>query len=406
MAISEMNVVSTLLINLWRGCMIAVALLLCGCGSGSGITPKEITEETGYEGIARVQPYLAAERMFAKLGWESEAVHTTQDLPYGGTLVLAGETSIGQTISMRAIEWVEKKSGHLILILRGTEAWRDDWDKNLGEIFASYDDLIYHPVFRKLGIKPAPKSNNLISNTERMNAEIIDDTFEYDQRFELALDATKTSSKPDVLVGKKEEAKILSVPVSTGRITVVCDGSPFRNRYIDENDHAELLVALAQLEHGAYGLDSWNRSIRFLLSGNESFFTLLWQHYWMALVALALLIIAWLWRNILRFGPLQKSSTNEVRQFSEHLKMTGKFLWRQRLSADLLLPMRRAILNKLQRHQGMDLQDDDARIMERLANLSQLPYERVANAWQSNRAADGKTLQTIIHDLQIIEKSL
>lgn len=401
-----MNTAPKLLLNLWRGCLTAALLVLCGCGSGSGITPKTITEETGYEGIARVQPYLAAERMFTKLGWETESVHTTQDLPDGGTMILAGESSMGQTISMRAIEWVEKKSGHLILILRGTEAWRDDWAKNLGEIFASYEDLVYHPVFRKLGIKPAAKAKSLGSSVERKEADILDDTFTYDERFELALDIRKISLKPDVIVGTKEEAKIFSVAVSTGRITVVCDGSPFRNRYIDENDHAAMLVALAELDHGAYGLDSWNKSIRFLLSGNESFFTLLWQHYWMALVALGVLIIAWLWRNILRFGPLQKFSTNEVRQFSEHLKMTGKFLWRQRLSADLLLPMRRAILTKLQRHQGMDSQDDDARIMERLAVLSQLPHERVANAWQSNRAADGKSLQTIIHDLQIIEKSL
>lgn len=384
---------------------LAAVFFIAGCDQG---TPRTVTEDIGYKGIARSQPYLAAQRMFEKLGWEVKNVHSLHDLPSEGTLILAGTEGTAHATAMRAVEWVEKSGGHLILMLRRTESWRDDWDSYVGDLFTSTKELEVHPVLKKLKATVATNSGSGFSSEgKKHEVKICGKELTFETRSHLTLEAAEHMQPPDILADTISATPLLSVRTGfRGRITVICDGSPFRNRYLDRHDHATILHALVSLNerHSEFSFEP--RQLHFLLSANDTFFTILWEKYWMALIALGILIIAWLWKNFPRFGPLQAADDPGVRQFSEHLKMTGNFLWHHHQSANLFPPMRRSILRKLQLRSGSVPHDDDAYLIERLAAMSKLPSERVASAWQAVHVGDGKQFLTIIQDLQTIEHSL
>lgn len=406
LAIQKMNLLLQLMI---RCAPFAAAIFLAGCDRG---TPRKVTTDTGYKGTARSQPYLAAQRMFEKLDWEVKIIHSIHDLPRRGTLILTGTEGSAHATAMRTVEWAEKSGGHLILMLRRTESWRDDWDSYIGDLFTSKEELNLHPVLKKLKATVADSSGDFLSTGDKQEVKIRGKKLSMEFRSNLTLDAREITPEPEVLVGKISATPLFSVRAGyRGRITVVCDGSPFRNRYLDQQDHATILNDLVNLTRRNSDLNYSNydfapRQLHFLMSANDSFMSILWEKYWMALIALGILIIAWLWKNFPRFGPLQAADDPGVRQFSEHLKMTGNFLWHHHQSANLFPPMRRSILRKLQLRSGSIPPDDDADVIERLAAMSRLPSERVASAWQAVHVADGKHFLTIIQDLQTIEHSL
>lgn len=380
---------------------LVLCLGLAGC-MPTGTTHK-VTREVGYKGIARTEPYLAAQRMLNELEWEAKTIHSISELPHGGTLVLGGDGSMSQTVGVQALDWVKRNDGHLILILRGTEPWRDDWSTNFGDVFSNAKEYQVHPILQKLGIKVTQNRSTVLSKSgEDFSVKIRKQNFDCASRYFVEMDASSQNGRLTVVEGKPEESQLVSLPWQGGRITILGDGSLFRNRFIDEKDHAKLLVALLDL-----GLEtSYQREICFLFSGNETFFGLLWKKYWMALIALGFLIAFWMWKNLPRFGPLIAESSTGIRQFSGHLKMTGTYLWRRRQSADLLLPLRRAIEHKLALRHPASIEHDEGRLMERLAASSGLPYERVARAWSAGFVKDGHSMLNIIRDLQIIEQSL
>ncbi|MEZ5302320.1 MAG: hypothetical protein R3F11_17050 [Verrucomicrobiales bacterium] len=71
--------------------------------------------------------------------------------------------------------------------------------------------------------------------------------------------------------------------------------------------------------------------IYFVRGARISFFGLLWEHGWMALVALAAAIAIWLWKGLPRFILDHPAARPAPRDFAGHVRMTGKFLWRRRL---------------------------------------------------------------------------
>lgn len=379
--------------------VLATGLLAVSC------TPRASHKEsrdTGYEGIARTQPFLAAERLLASLGWEVRRDHAIKDLGYGGTLILNGDGSSNQITSQRALEWAENQHGHLILLLSGSESWRNDWEPNFQQFLVNSEELNVHPVLKKLHLTVSSKGVFSMGSPATIDVEIDGESYEMKSAPPLTLHASSMPGKADVLVGTKDEASLVSMPLkSGGRITVVCDGVPFRNRQLDTADHAQILVALVSL-----GSEWQQRSVAFLLHSSISFYGLLWDQFWMPIIALAVLLLAWLWKNFPRFGPLLAANGNADRQFSDHLRMTGNFLWSRRRSSDLLQATRQAILRRLQvRHHGMSGAPED-RLMEHFSGLTQIPYDRVARAWQASESNDSGHFLAILRDLQSIHQAL
>ncbi len=383
-----------------RGAPLLASLLVSSCKPRPS---HQESREVGFQGIARTQPFLAAERLLESLGADTRKLASLNELPYGGTLIINADSTSNQATGQRALEWVENEGGHLILFLSGSESWRDDWEMNLNDIFSNAQEIEVHPALKKYGLG-VTKQGFLFKTaaTNNVSVAIDGETYEMASPGNLSIRATTVTGQPDVLAGTRDASPLLSLPLrSGGRLTVISDAIPFRNRYLKDADHAKILVALIGL-----GTERQQHAVRFMLNNHVSFYGMLWEKFWMPLIALGVLILAWLWKNFPRFGPLLANHANTERQFADHLRMTGNFLWGRKRSADLLQAMRHAIQRKLQaRHQGISDGPED-RLLEHIANLTQLPYERVAAAWNVPATQDSRYFLTLLRDLQTIHQSL
>jgi hypothetical protein len=180
-------------------------------------------------------------------------------------------------------------------------------------------------------------------------------------------------------------------------VTVLAQGQLFRNRFIGNDDHAGLLLALTRL-------DPHINAVRFVRAGSVSLTEMLREHAWRAVLGLAVLLVVWLWRCLPRFGPVCALPTRGQRRFAAHLEEAGTFLWRYRLTSVLLHGPRRAVLAAANR---TGLRESELEFHALLAARSGLSPDRVQQAMEgavSHRDVHGFTRQ--MADLQKIHQSL
>ncbi len=399
-----MKLLPQLYLRSWIG-LLGLSVILTGCNRPS----HQETRELGYKGDARSKPFLALTKVIDRFGWESKTIHSLAEMPDRGTLVLSGSSAIKPSVAIQALEWVERRDGHLILLMQGGDKWRDDWQMDWGGMFEDTEAVRMHPILKALNLEPTTHAMETAlpgkgKSAPPVELKIRNKKMELSEQGGMTFDASNVPGDAEIILGETTAARILTTTRGNGRITVIGNASPFRNRYLDLHDNAFVFLNLLLLEsQPEYGMSS---TVTFMLGSSDGFFTLLWKQFWMALVPLALLIVAWLWKNIPRFGPLQPEGTNDTRQFSEHLKMNGEFLWHHGQTADLIFPIRAAISQKLIARHGMHPSESDANIIEHLARVSGLPSERIASAWSASYVKDGSALLTCLQDLQTIEQSL
>ena len=87
----------------------------------------------------------------------------------------------------------------------------------------------------------------------------------------------------------------------------------FNNTQLRENDHGELLLALAALNH-ASGYVAIVQNLDAL-----PWYRLLWKHYRLALLSLAALLALLFWAAVRRFGPVLPAPANQRRSLMEHI---------------------------------------------------------------------------------------
>lgn len=179
-------------------------------------------------------------------------------------------------------------------------------------------------------------------------------------------------------------------------MTVLADAAALRNTEIEKGDHARFLIGL--LDYG-WGSDVWLVS-----EAERSIFPLLWKYGWMAVIALLVLIVFWLWKNMPRFGPVSDVDESAgIGRFGEHISTAGKFLWRRKCSASLLGPLRRRLTRAYVNASAGARPDEMA---EWLAERSGLPLERVRRSLEESPANDGAAMVAIVSDLQRIQSTL
>jgi hypothetical protein len=202
-----------------------------------------------------------------------------------------------------------------------------------------------------------------------------------------------------LVVGDGEPTGIVGIAHGDGLLTVVADARMFRNRWIGDREHAELLLAL--LEGSPYA-----GGVVFVRSAVASLGELLRERLWQVLVGLAAVLVLWLWKNMRRFGALEPATPPQVlRGYDHHLEALGGFAWRLDRARSLLAPLRERIVENGQRltaRAGVSTPD----FFELLAARSGLPRERVLRALAEPEPADAGVLVQTSADLQKLLHSL
>lgn len=351
--------------------IIGLCLFLGGCD----YTEKE--REIGFKGKARINPWLAAERFsMAVQEWEVHS-HPAWSAPDEDDAVWFLPASIlgNESFTQQVKQWVGE-GGHLVLLAEHANAETNDWSE--AEELPRYEAAL-HTMLSDCGI--TIKVDDAVKAGQ---IELEGDVFKVD-----------ASSQSSVQLVDGEPGIFATTSYSDGRISVLMDGRLFRNRWIGEKDHAALLGKLIEIS-------DYDGAVSFTRGSGLSLWKLIVKHLWMVLIALAVLIILWLWKNFSRFGPLESAAESSLlRGYEHHLEALGDFQWRLDRAVGLLAPLRAQIIERGQKLSVRSGRRDED-FFQFLAERSGIPRERVFRALVEPAPADAVILTRTAADLQLM----
>ncbi|RYD35173.1 MAG: DUF4129 domain-containing protein, partial [Verrucomicrobiaceae bacterium] len=303
---------------------VATVLVLPGCGR---FVEKE--RELGHQGEARRDPWLAATRLLQQHHYQVSSTRGILQLPDSDTLMIVPADAVTTDMLARhALRWVEDRGGHLVYLAQGGNTAEDDWREGSRRHATPSQPLLeaLHLSESSAAASNGPATVNIDSTAYRITDGGTN-----------SLNTSGETPDIDIKAGSAKDTALISMPYGAGRVTVLADAWPFRNRHIGEEDNAALLLALA-------GMDENISAVQFVKAGHVSLWEMLTTEAWPALTGLTVLLLAWLWHCLPRFGPVQALSRHGPRQFAAHLEEAGWFFWKQRLSEVLLTAPRQAVI--------------------------------------------------------------
>jgi hypothetical protein len=351
----------------WSGFALAL-LILTGCEY------TEIEREIGYKGKARVNPWLAAERFIGRCGYATQPVLSWTEPEAGDAAWIVPASVLSNVSFTRSMEQWVQDGGHLILLIERTDSATSDWR---GRHPPPALEEALSDMLRRAGIS-LEKSGSASA-----------DEIEF-QGMSYKVDA---DSEAVVSLTGAEGGVFASTESGDGRLTVITDGRIFRNRWIGDQDHAALLAAL--LDAG----DSDGR-VGIVRDSGLSLWALLRQHLAPILLAGAVVLVLWLWRNLSRFGPVESAAPPPVsRGYEHHLEALGYFHWKLDHAAALLGQLRAQVAEFGHRAcLAAGRSGDDLHLF--LAERAGLPPERVAHALADAAPRDPNAFTRVTADLQ------
>ena len=385
-------------------------VFLAGCGE-----TERKRRTVGYKGEARSNSFLAAQRLLEQRGYDVEQRSGAGGLDYGtSTLFLAPSSLNTVGRAKRLMNWVDH-GGHLVLMVSGGEKTGNDFRMEQRE-WSMFDRESngFDYLLKGLGVEieqwSTEPENHLLDGMDRDDWEVMPEG----DRVLLGSEISKLTLRERELtihhwadrglvfdakyysdVGSNDEPaenkhRFLSVSYGTGRVTVLSDARPLRNRYLGQADHAQLLVDLMDLSRGG--------QVVFTNGTGEGFFSLVWRNFWMAVVAAAVAVVFWLWKNMPRFGPVQDLPESTQREFSGQVRGIGRFLWKNKRDDALLGALRQNISRRIAltsggQHEGL---------FEQLAASTNLPVEQVIEAMTRQDIREPGTMVRVTRNLQKI----
>jgi hypothetical protein len=341
-----------------RGLLVAVLVLLCA-GLLVGVflatfQRRDVVEPTPPRGAAQTNPFFALEQVLRNVG-EPAASLTTLDpaqvpLQPGDTVLVGADAGrIDAETAARLASWV-RQGGHLLLAPgAGARA----------PVFAALGLLDPRPAgFACSRLGDAPKAASLCG-----------------PRFRLKPAAAQAA---DAAIGNADDGYLFArVAIGRGHVSLLASFMPLER----------LQLKQVEAQRFAWRLLAPNRGrgqiyLVYALDG-QPFLKLLATQGWPALLALALLLAAWMAMRGARFGPLMPAPAPHRRALLEHVQAAGEFLYRRDGGRSLHQLACQAVLARLRRRDPASARLNGEALYERLAERGGLDTAQVAQAFQS-----------------------
>ena len=368
--------------------IVSLLLLLAVSLTGCKGKWEEREQEIGYEGQARRDPWLAATRFLELNNLPVLQQRGIPDLTDPtSVIIVTAETIRSEALARRLVTWT-RSGGHLIYLAEGGESWRNDWE-NPPTGHPPRD--VPHPLLTLLGVT----QSEVPQGTTGLGSVTLDgEEFKVSLKEKVSFDLTGASEPIAFSAGNHPATALASLQTGEGMVTLVSHAHAFRNRWIDDDDHAGLLLALVD--------QTPVQQVIFIKAAALNLWGMLREHAWPALLALAVLVAAWLWGVLPRFGPVRALPRKAERRFAGHLEEAGTFLWHQKLTDSLLEAPRQAVLSASRRH---GLREGERLFTDLLATRAGLPPERVQAALYGGGLAEAKPFTRQMADLQTLLES-
>ena len=386
------------------GTWIGVVLLLAGASALFFRACEKRSSElyTGFQGEARSNRYLAAQRLLEAMGTDVTVIDNIEGLdelpdPRATLMVpVSRNETWSQERGAAALDWV-RSGGHLVTV---TWSLWDDEERA--------PDFILDPLGIRQYMRASsddeedPEGHGEEGPDEAVVAHAhFDDRDEaleisFDPWFYLLLDGREAAWS----IRDNYGAHLLSVAEGLGHVTVTTDDYYLANETIGGHDHAELLWRAAH----RFGHDG---GVWLLIGASyPTAWELIWRHGWMIVISAALLAVAWVWARMHRFGPVLPDEPTGRRSLMEHIEAAGRFQLRHRGERDLLAAGRQAVLARVrERHPGW-LSLSPRELHARFARHSGIPRERIDQALAYGTDRDPERFGQRIATLERIRKAL
>ena len=341
-----------------RGLLVA-GLVLLGAALLVGLflatfQRRDVVEPTPASGAAQTNPLFALQQVLRDVGEPASSLTTLDPrqapLQPGDTVLVgaAAGRSAAETAA-RLATWV-RQGGHLLLMPDvGARA----------------------PVFAALGLLDPRPDTFACSRLgdEKKAAGLCGPRFRLKPAAAHAVDAA---------IGNVGDGYLFArTAVGRGHVSLLASFVPFER----------LQLKQAEAQRFAWRLLAPNRGrgqiyLVYALDG-QPFLKLLVTQGWPALLALALLLAAWMAMRGMRFGPLMPAPAPHRRALLEHVQAAGEFLYRRDGGRSLHQLACQAVLVRLRRRDPASARLNGEALYQRLAERGGLDAAQVAQAFQS-----------------------
>jgi hypothetical protein len=332
--------------------------------------------EVGYQGAARINPFLAAERLFTRLGAPARTLATgpvTLPPANHALLLLSPARSLSAERCAKILDWVHQ-GGRLVL---------------MPDEAPSLDPILSHWAVQ-VSDKPDAGEPEVfqIPLLEGRQARV-----EMPRTRRLVV--TRMDAKAQA--GTKAGLVLVRYAEGSGSVTFLADAGFLSNDHIGQHDHAALAWALVRAGGDVPG-GVW------LTVRDEvpTLAQLLRRHAWMALASGGLLIASWLWYAGARFGPLLPDPPRDRRSLLEHVEASGDFLWRTGRGDELVQGARQALLHRIDVREPGWRSLPAPELVQRLAAGTRLPAARIDRALHGSHGS-AATPADLVQTLQTLE---
>ena len=338
-------------------------------------------EHTGYQGEARTNFLLAATRLYERMGKKTRTIDRPMQLavlPAGATLLLSRfRSAISKPTIERLLTWVES-GGHLIV----AAAWHSSTDPILDRLEIERGEMGGRSRRSETSIVKLPHAPH------EMKVVV-------GNRLDLREGSVRAAHRVDDPRG----TILLHYRYGSGQVTVLNSMSFMTNATIGQHDHAEFAWQLLGFNPAAPEI------VMAFRIETPSLMSALAENGWQALIVAGLLLAAWLWRVIPRFGPLVPDPLPVRRRLLDHLRASGLFHWNHGDIGRLTAAARENCMHRIARTHPVIAALPVPQRAARIAQITGLPEDDILTAL-TGQPADPRQFTGAIRTLQTLEERL
>jgi Domain of unknown function (DUF4350) len=337
-------------VNARRTLIAALVVIAAGAGAWWLYANFERATErvwVGFRGKARTDPYLAAQRLLERMGVSTQtvrAIPALRTLSPKATLVLPqARHAITTALQQEILNWVED-GGHLIIEaepIHQPDPLLDALAVRRAEMALNEETEDAEEEAQDKKLEPSDVEKRLRNQgTDIVEIDVPQGLAPVKVRMSQHLSLYAESA---VARFGASATTLLFIEHGVGLVSVMNDFGSLSNYLIGENDHAEFLWRLVQLEPDSREVWFFNNPQRL------SLIEWLWRNAWAALAGGTALLLLWLWRTAPRFGPIEPDPERSRRRLLDHLRASGRFLWSKGGAQKLIEAARESCLRRVMR---------------------------------------------------------
>jgi hypothetical protein len=364
---------------------LGIAALATWCATSFELVER--TVDSGPTGPARRNPWLAAERLFTRLGVPARTVPASEPLPSPASTIFffAPRQKFPERRIDDLLAWVSR-GGRLVLVPSAASHLGAGGDPLLDRLGLATEEVDEAPE-KKLELQASRRSP----------------PFEVTVPGELRLVDRKGGAQADERgrweSGDPRGPVLVRFPRDKGEIVVLASALPLSSAKLAEADNAPFAWELAAGERKPEG-------IRLVIRDEvPSLFLLLWEGGRLAILSGLLALIALLVRLAAPFGPRLPPPLRGHRSLLEHVEASGELLWRVGARAPLVDSTREAVRRQIALNWPEWARLKGRELALKLSTITKTPGGRIERALEGPAPTDAAAFTETMRTLERIRRS-